>query len=197
MKKLSLLFLALISFNSFADDENYALKKLESSCEKGEMQDCTLAGKMYIDADKGEKAISLFEKSCSQNFIPGCTALGATYYSGLGKVQTDKKKGIEILTDACDKKEGGACGVLAYAYMMGDGVQTDYKKAMKIFRLLCDKKNAEACHFAGDMFMQGWGVTQDFNLAAEHYARGCSYGLKKSCEEYKALDSEGFVTHSE
>ena len=109
MKKLSLLFVALFSLNSFADDEDYALKKLESSCAKGEMQDCTLAGKMYIDADDGNKAIELFEKSCSQNFIPGCTALGATYYSGLGKVQVDKKKGIEILSDACDKKEGGGC----------------------------------------------------------------------------------------
>ncbi|MDY5520204.1 tetratricopeptide repeat protein [Campylobacter lanienae] len=95
---VALLFSVVVAKDMF-------LKKLESSCDGGDMDACFYLGKLY---DNGEgvtqnyqKAAELWKKACDGGNPSACGALGTLYEGGKG-LRQDYAIAKEYFGKACD-----------------------------------------------------------------------------------------------
>ena len=80
-------------------------KKLESSCDNGDIDACFYLGALYSDG-KGvrqnhQKATELFKKACDGGISLACGFLGFLYSDGKG-VKQNYQKEAELYQKSCD-----------------------------------------------------------------------------------------------
>lgn len=103
----------------------------------------------------------------------------------------NKKKAIELYSQACDGGNTHGCIKLGFLYAAGDGVSQDTKKAKKIFVEACKAKYSKACFGLGVLYKQGSdGVKKDIKKALMAFNRACYIGDERGCEQYNLLNTE-------
>ncbi len=100
-----------------ARDINKSIKYFNISCKNNMSVSCSKLANIYFSDELGlldyKKAYNLYDKSCSldnQNFL-ACVLKGFMLYEGLG-TDENKKLGLEILNDLCDKGAKDSCLML-------------------------------------------------------------------------------------
>ncbi len=102
--------------------------------------------------------------------------LGDYYLNGLGGVEVDFAKAMELFTQAADEDYADAMAQIAYMYQEGLGVERSYEAAMEWNNRGALQNNAQAQAQIGYMYHMGLGVTQNLDEAGRWYARAVDQG---------------------
>jgi hypothetical protein len=126
-----------------------AAKYMKMACDTDDVFACTMYGKMVRDgrgvAADPAAANALFEKACAKDGKDACTSLG------LAAMKTDKAKGAELLTKACDLDDGLGCMGIGSLYLHGNGVTKDLAKAKTLLQKACKLGAQSACKKVGEL----------------------------------------------
>lgn len=80
-------------------------KKLESSCDNGDMDACSSLGELYNNGkgvkQNSQKAVELYQKACDGRISGSCAILGALYADGKD-VRQDYAMAKKYYGKACD-----------------------------------------------------------------------------------------------
>jgi hypothetical protein len=122
---------------------------LEQACNRGDMQSCVFAGRIYENGDGAGKdyaqALPLYEKACDGGNTSGCNSLGILYLHGSG-VAKDYTKAQSLFEKSCNEKgDVAGCNNLGVIYQYGLGVKRDIQKARTFFELACKGDVQVAC----------------------------------------------------
>lgn len=96
-------------------------------------------------------------------------------------IKKNYSKAMELLSKACDTKNGNACFTIGEMYSQGNGVKENNIKAVKYFREGCIKGNNLSCYFAGSRYSSNFYNTEDKKKAVEVYTIGCNNGDMSNC----------------
>ena len=58
---------------------------------------------------------------------------------------------LQTLINACELKNGTACGILGALYFNGNGVTKDYAKSIEYLTKGCKLNNAQSCAFLSEL----------------------------------------------
>ncbi len=140
------------------------------STPKPASQDMQQAGELYASALEG------IELLAEAGNLRAVTLLGDYYLNGLGGVEVDYARAMELYTEAADLDYADAMAQLAYMYQEGLGVERSYVSAMEWNNRAALQNNAQAQAQIGYMYHMGLGVTQNLDEAGRWYARAVDQG---------------------
>ncbi|MDA3047490.1 tetratricopeptide repeat protein [Campylobacter sp. JMF_08 NE1] len=199
MKKILLLIFVVVGL--FGDDNDYTpekIKDLKYFCSRDFMSSCVNLGYAYDNGLGGLerdifKAKDLYTKACDGDNATACYNLAILYSKGEG-VRQDKFKAKELYEKACDKNEYDACNNLGILYERGEGVKQGFCTANDLFLKACSGGNAVACVNLGNNFLVNNRCEKyDIQKAKEHYGKACDLGSQKGCDNYKDLNTLGYL----
>ena len=165
-------------------------------CRQGSGWACNELGVLRSDGPGADRAAAsaAFTQGCRAGFRQACanTQAGqpqqapptfADYALLLreGKGALPSQTPVQRFEAACAKGWTDACGSLAGAYRVGDGVPADKAKALGMLTDACDKGSAQSCADAGLMHKLGEGGTADGGKALAFLKRSCDLGMAKAC----------------
>ena len=164
MKKI--LFLAFIFSLLNADDfrfdpktdsvdnlRRFCLKTKKQGIDFGEQNTNKELCAKYVD-----EAIAYYDKECENNNVEACLSASNIYAYGLGNVQENDDKALEIDEKVCSLKEKIGCHIAALVYL-NKSHNTDNKSEAKEFK----------------------------NKAKMYYKESCKLGNEWDCKEEKTL----------
>lgn len=123
------------------------------------------------------------ESTCSANHAVSCGRLGVMYEDGVGGVDKNDARAVELYSRACLALDPQACNDLGGMYEYGrGGLGIDEAAAVKLYQYACEMDDARACKNLGWMYMYGHGgLDQDLEMANALYDRACQKGNMRGC----------------
>jgi len=139
------------------------------------------------------KTIKERTKECDSGSGLACLIVADAYDSGFYLdikkkmyVKKDPKKALLFYHNACNYHSSKACNKIGLVYQNGLlGSKVYKKRATHYFKRSCKAKYAKGCLNLGLSYLHGVGVKENINAAAGYFKKGCSFGLKQSCDKYK------------
>jgi TPR repeat protein len=129
-----------------------------------------LVEKLYKEARAG------IEKLAEAGNVKAIKLLGDYYMKGIGGVEQDYAKAMELYEQAADEDYADAQAQIAYMYQEGLGVEVSYERAMEWNNRASQQNNAQAQAQIGYMYHMGMGVTQNLDEAGRWYSRAVDQG---------------------
>ena len=133
-----------------------------------------------------QNAVVWYKKAAEQGYAPAQNELARIYQFGLGGVNQDLEKAVELYIKAADPdpkavgtgKNGHAIAQfnLAAMYHNGDGLKQDFTEAIKWYREAAAQGLALGQFNFAIMYDEGQGVDQDFKEAARWYQTAAAQG---------------------
>lgn len=175
-----------------ADDlERVAVAMHRNRCERGNAEDCSALGALYLDGvivSKDEKkAMKLLRKACDAGEPWACARVAWKLGEEGGDSARAEKlilKAAKLQKQRCRGGEPDACMALAGLLRFGKGRFNDPKRAAELFEEACDDGEGYACSMAAGMYEWGDGVTKDEAKAARLFERGCKLDDSWSCTSF-------------
>jgi TPR repeat protein len=131
------------------------------------------------DAYRAGKALG---RACDLGNLYGCLSL-------ISLVQRD---GPGQLEQACTRKDGESCFILASLYHAGQGVPKSEAHAADLYRASCENRWWRGCGRLAESYRRGQGVPVDLAKAIENFDKACMAGQASSCvtasEMYRAVN---------
>jgi TPR repeat protein len=90
-----------------------------------------------------ERATPIFDATCEADLADGCGALGLILTTK-GKA-FDPKRGVTLLTRACDARVASACNNLGRCHYSGIGVEEDRARGITLWKRACELGDKVAC----------------------------------------------------
>ena len=128
-----------------------------------------------IDADQAKELyIRAFEKIqalADGGNLHAQKLLGDYYFDGLGNIERDYEKALEIYTKAGEAGDAAAQARVGYMYQNALGVTADYDKAMEWNNRAAEQGNPQGQEQIGYLYQEGLGVTKSLDEASRWYAK--------------------------
>ena len=121
-----------------AVDVGRALAVYEYACEYGNAAACTNAGMVFSRVDPA-LAMQAFADGCELGEGESCVALAAGYREGFGVAQ-DLARAESILSSACERDVGAACGDLALGV-----AESDPERLRQAHARACELDYGQSC----------------------------------------------------
>ncbi|EJK69094.1 hypothetical protein THAOC_09687 [Thalassiosira oceanica] len=115
---------------------------------------------------------------------------GGHYWRGTLGLQKDRKKAVELLTEAAELGSIEALFNLGAAYYQGEGVQQDKAKAVEFFERAAKQGHIGSRHNLGCIE----AAKGDYERAARHFLISAKLGDKESVENIKRAFMTGCAT---
>ena len=106
--------------------------------------------------------------------------LGDFYFDGLGSVERDYAKAMELYTRAGEAGYAPAQARVGYMYQNALGVPADYDLAMEWNSRAAEQGNPQGQEQIGDLYREGLGVTQSLDEASRWYAKAKDGGSERA-----------------
>ncbi|KAH3764274.1 sel1 repeat family protein [Pelomyxa schiedti] len=106
--------------------------------------------------------------------VSSVTSLGLCYDAGVGGVEKDNRKAVELYQRAADAGDTTAMYNLAVCYDNGDGVEKDTQKAVTLYQRAADAGNTSAMCNLGVGYENGYG--KDIKKTVTLYKRAADAG---------------------
>ena len=116
--------------------------------------------------------------------------LGEQYYLGKLGLKQDKRKAVELYTEAAELGSVQALCHLGNAYRLGEGVEKDEAKAFEFFKKAAMQGHVDGRHKLG--YIEG--LKGNYDRAAKHLLISAKMGNKDSLEGIKMLFMDGLAT---
>lgn len=184
----------------YFDLKNYkeSLKWFKQGCTLNYGESCFSVGVQYYYGRGVKKDIStaneFYTKSCELYNADACTNIGRAYmhYNDETDPNTKKnyKKGVELLTYACENGDSLGCAGLSYAYINGLGVEKNHNTALEIAVYGCDEAydtSHDNCFNAAWIYEKGTAVKHDLTLAKKYYKKACDEKDEGACHNLTLL----------
>jgi type IV secretory pathway TraG/TraD family ATPase VirD4 len=173
---------------SVEDAHSTEAARLDRACSSGDGASCRELGKMYYQAQLGEKDVSratdLYTKACDADDAEACETLGAAFYVG-NDLPKDTHHAVALLSKACDLGLTESCGTLGIVYDKTRGnialLGMDPSRVLELISKGCDAGDLRSCNALGTAYMNASGVPRDYPRGLALYNRGCDGGFAPSC----------------
>jgi uncharacterized protein len=191
MKKLIVLFMAIMQINSYAQtksasdvllengigyingiQKNYnpvlGKKLLDSSALLGNAKAMNALGNLYLKGIAVKKSIESslywYNRSIESGYSTACLNAGNIYRLGSG-VSQNFIEAAKYYKKGIDLKDANCKNHMAYMYYKGLGVVQDYNKAFYLFKEAAEIGNENAMYFLGLCYRNGYGVAVNTDIA--------------------------------
>ncbi|MDQ1468588.1 MAG: hypothetical protein QOJ99_68 [Bryobacterales bacterium] len=128
------------------------------------------------------RAGKVLGRACDMGNPMGCLSL-------ISLVQRDGPGPFE---QACTRKDGESCFILASLYHAGQGVPKNETHAADLYRQACQDQWWRGCGRLAESYRRGQGVPLDLAKAIENFDKACTAGQAASCvtasEMYGAMN---------
>lgn len=121
--------------------------------EQEHMSSCQNLGVMHASPGEFEdpdEAVRLYTLTCSRGNVRACVDVGARLYTGRD-VPMDKKRGMELLEQACADEKGAGYGCAIYGeYLYTEATdagadRAELERAFNVFERSCEAGSARGC----------------------------------------------------
>ncbi len=133
-----------------------------------------------IDADRAKELyIRAFEKIqtlADAGNLRAQKLLGDYYFDGLGNIERDYAKALELYTKAGEAGDAASQARVGYIYQNALGVPADYTLAMEWNNRAAQQGNAQGQEQIGYLYQEGLGVTKSLDEASRWYAKAKENG---------------------
>jgi len=113
-------------------------------------------------------------------------------YACLGLISLVQREGPEPFQQACNRKDGESCFILASLYHAGQGLPKSDTRAAELYRESCDDRWWRGCGRLAESYRRGQGVPADPAKAMENFDKACRAGQAASCataaDMYRAVN---------
>ena len=168
------------------------MKRICNGChvaaEKSGMHDCPFCRTPFPDNDADELSM-IQARVAKKDHLAICT-LGQKYYQGELGLQKDKRKAVDLYTEAVELGSIDALFELGLAYHNGQGVRQDMAKAVELYDKAAMQGNVESRHNLGN---HEWRKG-NYDRAVRHYLISAKMGCEDSLENIKRMLTGGDAT---
>ena len=127
--------------------------------------DAAKAKALYVKAFDGIQALADAGNLRAQKL------LGDFYFDGLGSVERDYAKALELYTMAGEAGDAAAQARVGYMYQNALGVPADYDLAMEWNNRAAEQGDPQGQEQIGYLYQEGLGVTKSLDEASRWYAK--------------------------
>ncbi|MEO0899716.1 MAG: tetratricopeptide repeat protein [Bacteroidota bacterium] len=170
--------------DSLFDRVEYSSAKayyLEHSDDLSPRQTSNLGFCFFVEENFAQ-AKAYFKQGIAKKDAHSYRYLGYMYEQGVGDIEKDIPKAIELYEQAGELKDGIALSNLGYLYFKGTGVKRDRNKGVEYYQLAAKLGNPRALNNLGDMYKTGDFLEKDLEKAYTLIKMAAEEGMCMGCQ---------------
>lgn len=135
-----------------------------------------------------ERAIALYEEASEAGYSPAQFNLGCLYLNGVGPLDRNPQKALELLHLAAEQGDYDAMFTIAYIYDRGFLGEQDLESAFHWYEKAAQCGSARAQYDVAACHHHGRGVPVNLDLARRWYEEAAASGVIRAQQNLMELD---------